>query len=551
MRLRSFLVLTAYFLLAATSTFGQSAPLLGVVWTPPADEDEAAAELLRMRAAGIQGVRTDLITSERLLETADTLGLRLFQELPLAFATTRTLTAALEPAGAQLRSALARAAAHPSARDFGLARHPDTGSPGACSYFEQLARLADEQPFPVRTYYVTRLIEADRCGSAVDYVLLDLRGETRPAQWLLRYRRAHPGTPVGVAALGTWVDLQAPPGLRVPHSAEAQARHLELALSDVLDDTTTAARALFVDRWQDVLAATPSAAYTLDYPRLRPFGLHTIEGEPRPAFNVVKGFYTGQQRAFAFPSGEPQSDRRPWLILLGWGMVVLLGTSYALSPRFRHMVPRYFVGHNFYQDAVREGRDQLLVPSVVLLLALGTATGLLAYITLETTRSELAFAALFSWLTPQLRELIVLPLSEPWTLIALVGSLDALLVVVWAAVLTAISQRRHALTPGQALILALWPRWPHLVVLAAAMAIPSLPEAAALPAVGVLILYWLLVGLTALIRTAFDFMAVTRVPFYLAAAGALANPAVLLLLGSALALLFARPEFEYLRRLLP
>ena len=62
----------------------QDALMQGVAWAAPEDIGSAAADLGAKRRMGVEAVRTHLVRDERLLAVADSLGLSLFQELPLA-----------------------------------------------------------------------------------------------------------------------------------------------------------------------------------------------------------------------------------------------------------------------------------------------------------------------------------------------------------------------------------------------------------------------------------------------------------------------------------
>ena len=197
------------------------------------------------------------------------------------------------------------------------------------------------------------------------------------------------------------------------------------------------------------------------------------------------------------------------------------------TPRFRHMVPRYFRAHNFYQDAVREGRDVLFGASMVLLAALGAAAGMTAYVVLQAVRREEAFVALFRGLPGWLQQLTLTLLAEPWGLIALCGVCYALVLVLWSGLLAVLSRRRYTLVGAQGRMLALWPRWPLLLVMAASMAVAGMPPAVAVEAALLLAAAWLAITLYALLRTLYDYTSVTRVPFWVPALLLVLNPLAL------------------------
>ncbi|PSQ80558.1 MAG: hypothetical protein BRD46_03935, partial [Bacteroidetes bacterium QS_8_68_15] len=223
-------------------------PLRGVVWHPPADEAQAVRALRRMRKAGVEAVRTPLIRREALLDAADTLRLRLFQDLPAAYLSAGELDEALPDLGWELERALLAARRHPSARHFGLLSRSDTSVPRVCEALAELSERAEEQgPSGVRTYYETPFIEHDRCTGAANLTLLDALNREDPQALLRRWQQARTDTTTvpadsvraGIGALGTWVD-PSDDGLRAPHSPASQARYFEEHLPLLLRDSMRA-----------------------------------------------------------------------------------------------------------------------------------------------------------------------------------------------------------------------------------------------------------------------------------------------------------------------
>lgn len=521
-------------------------PVPGVVWKVPDDLALAADDLEAMREAGFRAVRTGLITDEALLRLADTLGLQLYQELPIAYLPAAALADSLEAAGRLLEQALVRARRHASARHFGLARYVDTSNPAACAYFEQLAALVRAQGPPgSRTFYVTPLVEQDRCAAQVDLVLLNTLDMDDPAARVAAWRAAHPeGPAAGIAALGTWVRADSLRGLRVPHSPEAQARYLEERLPALLADSSLAA--LFLYRWREVGSGPPSPLRRLENPNRQGYGLRGPGNTPRPAFAVAAGILTGTQTVFAFPQGEAVQEGWSWRVLFGWLVVLMLGALYAGSPRFRVMVQRFFTARGFYREAVREGRDVLLGVSSVLLLALALSVGILTSLLLELLRGEEAFGLLYRWLPERVQELLATLLNDPALLVALIACVYALGLVLWTLVLLAAARRRYPLAPGQALMLVVWPRWPLLLLMVVALVLGTLPEAWVGPAALGLGLAALLVTVLAVLRTLVDYASVARVPAYQALLVGLGNPLVLLAVVAVFGSLEYGPEVQFL-----
>ncbi|QXD16950.1 hypothetical protein GQ464_008455 [Rhodocaloribacter litoris] len=526
------------FLLALLMPPAGAQPLKGVVWAVPASLEQAEEDLIRMHRAGVEAVRTGLIREERLLALADTLGLQLFQELPLDYLPARLLADTLAYARRTLQAAWRRSREHPSARHFGLARRSDTSHPAACAFFRSLATALPDTA-GVHLYYVSAFPDRDRCRDAVDFVLFDALDRLPPLPL---------GPRAGLATLGARVEAGAPPGLRNPHTPEAQARFLENHLATLLD-ARPAPVAVFVHRWRD--AGPGEGGPEPPDPYRRRYGLHDAGGRARLAFDVVAGLYTGRQRVFALPLGRPARPEVPWLRLLGWTVLTLIGLHYAASPRFRFMIPRYFLAHTFYCEAIREGRDVLPLASGLLLLAVAASVGMTAAVVLEAYREHAAVIAWLYWLPPALREVVAGLLAQPWLVVLLAGSLYVLALSLWAALLALMARRRRALTPGQTFMMVAWPRWTFLLLMLAAMVLAGNPPDDVRAAAPLLVVAWLGLTLLALLRTLLDFAHVTRsAPGHIVAVG-LANPLFVLGLPAVvlLPLLFG-PWLEFFRHLL-
>lgn len=495
-----------------------------MVWHPPDDVEEAHRDLVAMRGIGVDAVRTEIIFDERILTAADTLGIQLFQDLPLDYLSAAGLRDTLSYAARVLALALASAREHPSARHFGLARRSDTRTPASCRYFEQLAeQVRRDGPTGSRSYYLSAYPAGETCANAVDVVLLD----ARDADPRLRPAWQDPDRRTGIGAVGTWVDAGARRGHQHPHSPEYQARYLERYLRSLLADTAeTSPYAVFVDRWREVVRATPTAAQDLDAPYLCRYGLQTLSGARRPAYEVVAGIFTGRQTVFAFPEGPDWPSGSSWAILLGWSVFVLIGLCYASSPRFRIMIPRYFRARGFYREVIQEGRDLLLGISLALLLAESISAGIVGSVVLTSVRTTQAFGVLLHWMPLAVQDGTVALLRHPLLLVLLLGSIYALGIALWTTLLSFSTQGRRSLEPGQALMLVLWPRWTLLLLLVGAMLVAAPPDGTAAPFAFYLVGGWILLTLLAILRTLQDFVAVARISASRALLIGLVNPLV-------------------------
>jgi len=483
-----------------TSSSFQAAPTLGVVWTPPTSPNEAVDDLTRIHRVGATAVRLTRPPADTVATRADSLGLRLYVDLPVEAVPAARLSDRLSRAASTLDRLLSLAARHPSITHVGLVRSADTTVPDACDVLARWTDRVHARPPALQTYYVTPFAPAaDRCADAVDQPLVDLRGHPNPLDRWQRWKTQTDS--VGIGALGTWVDPDAASGLRVPHSADRQARYLETALSHLLDSARTAPPVVFVERWQDDAPILSS----------RHFGLHRADGSARPAARVVRGLYSGTQRAFAFPGGSPPAASYA-LVLLGWGLLALLGLAYAGSLFVRQTVVRYFTAPGFYRDALRDGRDLSPGTNGLLLGLVAASLGV------ATTRAAQLAAAhpdtmhVLAALPRSLRAVLAQGIEHPALagLVGGTGSLGVLLLWMGALVLAARLETRVSLAQG--LVLVTWPCWPVLGALPIALATgpgaPLSPHLFAFIALGGGALALVSVSL----RVLFDFWRTTEAP---------------------------------------
>ena len=467
----------------ASTTTGASALLeradstrLGVVWTPATPPDSAVSELRRIARSGVDVLRVSRLPSDTVAARADSLGLELYVELPVAYVSATDLSDALAGVDSTVKRLRGLGRRHRAITHVGLARGADTTVPTACNTLRRWTDRLQEGAASLRTYYVTPFRSGpDRCADAVDQVLLDLRGHPAPVARWQEWRSEAPE--VGLGAVGTWVRPSAGAGLRVPHSPERQARYLEDVFSQLLDSTRSRPSTVFVSRWRD--RASPRLAS-------RRYGLHDASGSPRPAARVLRGVYTGAQRAFAFPRG-PGPPAGPYgLVLVGWGLAALLGGLYAQNVFVRQTVVRYFAAPGFYRDALRDGHDLHPGANGLLLGIVATALGVTGACAARLAALAPATAHVLAALPAYMQSVLGGAVERPLVAGGLLGSCALGVLLIWMGALVLVARRRSRFSFSQGLVLVVWPCWP--VLLAVPPALAAGPEAPLAPSLFGLVL---------------------------------------------------------------
>jgi hypothetical protein len=489
--------------------------LRGMVWTPPAERSAAIADLRAMREAGVEALRIPLIDDGPLLRTTDLEQMALYVDLPVENLPAARLRDTLAFASRQMDALLALARQHPSIRGVGLAASSDTSVPAACGYFATLAEAAREAGLVA--YYRTRFIESDVCADQVDAVLLDARGRD-PVALLSRWRRHHE-TPAGIGSLGAEVRTGRPGGYLTRGTEAYQARTLEDDLRRLIRMEEPPA-GLFVHRWR-------GGAY----------GLHDEDGTARRAAEVVRGFFTGRQMVFAVDAGaEPAAP--PGAVaftVIGWLVAIFLVLLLTLAPRFRGLIPQYFMRHGYYRESLQRsaGLEGFAAAAVAIAVAVsaGLLNGVMVHAVAQTDILEVAAKGV----TEGRLETIQAALRQP-VFVALLGTLVyglwILINMVW---LLALAGKRHRIRPMQAGVLAAFSRWPLMVL--AILALLAAHGGDVLRWIPALLGLWAAIEFVAAARMLYDYGRVSRVPMPRAILAGMGVP--LLILAGIAAVLFA------------
>lgn len=512
---------------------------IGVVWDPPADLLQAEADLRAIRSMGFGAVRTHLLDRSELLDLADTLGLDVYQELAVQFLTASELTDTLGTVRGLLEDALAAADGHPSARHFGLAFAPASDDDGLCDLLDGLiARIRGRGAPDVRFYYVSWLPQSDRCSDRVDLVLLDDPIHDRPLRLLDRWSGVGD---VGLAAVGRRINPGAERGLLVEGSEERQALYFEEMLPELLGRDGLAITFLY--RWQDPGPTDLEAFHPAPFGSV--YGLQDEAGRARLARNVAEGLLARGQTSFRLLAGLPPKEGASWFVMLGWLVLATIAVMVAASPRFRAMIPRYFLAHGFYRHAIQEGRDVLTVLSTVMLVLLGLVIGLLGAQVTRMMTDAAPLHALWFRSGPDGRSAMNALLTDEPLLVLFIGSAGLLALVIWVFGWTIAGRSRTPLKPSQALATAVWPRWPMMLLLVAAMVVDGLDEETFRGSIEWMPAVWLAVAIWGTIRTNIDLSQIARVNPVATVILWFVSP-VVLLLAAAVTFMLMKPELAAL-----
>lgn len=466
-------------------TYGQMVPLKGVVWDTPVPP--TAQDLLKIHEAGVEAVRLPVITDHNLLHVADTLGLQLFQDLPIHFLPAPALLDTLEYAKNQLSLARQTYHLYPSAHHFGVSTKSDTSSPQACEYFKELAAWAPE----LTLYYTSAFIADDQCSSDVDLVLLDVHKEHDPVTLIEDWSRP---TPVGFSSIGQKVDPDKF-GLYQAHSPQSQARFLENHLPQLLEST---AKVIFVYRWQDT-GNTSSQ-----------WGLINVSGQERPAFDVLRGIYTGTQQIFAFDFGDRPRQAPPWPLILGLITCLLIALLSLWYDRFPNLMWKYAVNPHANRDTLY--RKSVLPPDVSLIYVItqGILLSAVVLILLEAFSGLLVVEAIAALMRPYILDLVSNLTSNFYLLVLIVITIHLIINLISYSLAALIARKLHGIPVEHFFTINAMNHTPLGAMLPMVMIAPALNRSQYDILAMVLAFSWAFLGIFCVIRGARSFATLTR-----------------------------------------
>jgi hypothetical protein len=524
--------------------YAQGRPLRGVVWDVPASQDEALRDLVEMSKLKIEAVRTSIIKSDTLFALADSLKLQFFQELPIAYLPAQRLLDQQLNAHKLLIEAIENSKKYASARHFGLAQFCDTADPEASSYFLDLMRVIRERGAAgTKGYYTTHLLHTDEMAGIVDFVLVSALDIPDPLKQVQLWKEYHPSNKAGLT-FGMGVQKDEVGGYLVPYSPEAQARYIESTLNQSM--TNKSLLVVFVSKWKD------GTAWEQDM-SLKPllhYGLKRADGKMRPAYEVMKGFYTDTQKVFAFKAGAQSITESLWAVVLAWIALVILMAAYIWSFRLQDMLPRYFFAHKSFQEYLGRTRDALMGTNGLLLTSFALCTGLAGAIICNLLLHSKGFAYFVNWLPLTFQQIITSSLPHAWGLTLFIGGFYAILIAISALLLFGIATiLGQTVTPQKTLMLVIWTQWykPVLLVLTLFFFLSDTPPSFTVSLW--LCIFWGVLAIGAFIQRLVDYAFIIKTPIGLVLGVGFLFFLIIGIIGWFLWLPHIQPEWDFMQHL--
>ncbi len=386
--LRGCVMIVVLSCLCTQNVHSQSKPLKGVVWDSP--EPPTVNDLINIREAGVEALQLPILEDISIVEAADTLGIKLFQDLSIRLLPTSPLLDTLEFAKSQLSRAKWMHLLYPSAHYYGISSRSDTSNPLSCEYFKELAAWAPN----LTLYYISAFVTEDQCSSYVDLILIDTRRISSPITILSDWQST---TPIGFTRLGKKVDSQSY-GLFHEFSPQSQARYLEDHLPELLESHL---EVIFVYRWKDVLSTSTQ------------WGLIDPYGAERPAHEVLKGIYTDTQNVFTFDFGKVPEQNVPWPLLMGWMSVILTLLVCLWYRRFPEVMLNYTMSKYPHRETLYRESTLLGGASFGFVIAQGVLISAVVLILIEAFRDLGMIEAVAILLRPHIIDRSVNLISNP------------------------------------------------------------------------------------------------------------------------------------------
>ncbi|MFT5143293.1 MAG: hypothetical protein ACI80V_001144 [Rhodothermales bacterium] len=472
------LLLLCLLLTAAPSA---SAQVVGTVWDPPADNASIVADLAVLVDLKMGAVRLPHDRPRWIIQAADTLGIAVYLEIAADFLT----TAQLADSAGYLSSQIAAIGRGVRPAAVGLGYAPQTSDPETCRL---LSGLSESSAVP--TYIVSWARAPDPCSSSVDFVIYD--GPLHRGRGVL--------------------------GEEASQDPHAQASLLVSRLEASLRGQPQGP--VFIHRLRDQRAPD---AFRSD-PGNPAFGLLAASGSPRPAASAVReALGVGKFVVDRPPATHPKTGTST-PVVVGWAIILTMLIAWARSPRFWPTVARYFAGHGFYRNAVRDGRDSLILVAGLVMVSVGAASGMIVARFSEVFVATRIFHIWWAWMSPAGRSFADGLSASGGRLGVFVALVVIGLSLMWLVVLHVAFGRRRGMKFVQLLVLVTMPRWLMLALVPFLMLSVGLQQETLTAVAPAFVALWLISAVWGPVRATIDISNVARVPLPLALLGLLASP---------------------------
>jgi hypothetical protein len=452
-----------------------------MVWDPPPDNASIRADLEVLAGLHIGAVRLPHDRPRWIVEAADTRGIAVYLEIGADFLTTAQLADSVGYLASQL-AAIGRGV-RPAAVGLGYA--PQTLDPETCRLLSQLSESSD-----IPTYIVSWTTAPDPCSASVDFVIYD--------------SPLHRGEEV----LGEVAD----------QDQHAQASALVARLEASLREQPQTP--VFIHRMRDQRG--PGAFRS--EPGNPAFGLLDTSGSARPSAAAVRAALVLGKFVIDRPPVTPSKARTSTPVLVGWTIILAMLLAWARSPRFWPTVARYFASHGFYRNAVRDGRDSLILVAALVLASVGAASGMIVARFSEVFVATRTFHVWWAWMSPAARSFADGLSASSGRLGLLVASVVIGLSLMWLVVLYIAFGRRRGMNFVQLLVLVTMPRWVMLVLVPFLMLSAGLPQETLTAVAPAFLGLWIVSAVWGPVRATIDISKVARVPLPLVMLGLFASP---------------------------
>lgn len=330
---------------------------IGVRWNIPQNHSEALIQLDTLRSLGVSTLEIKALPDNRIWNTIDSMGFRVYGQVPISFPLVKTLSEPDSILVNTISEYVHGYSARPSISAIGLFQYGAVHKAAFDTTLQPFVELIRES-FNGRLYYTTARGAPVAMDDHFDFKILESRVTNE----------IEPGTdftiPDTVQAPVT--DFLYSPG----NSLEGYLKPFK----NFLEETSTKGGTVFVR--SDWL-------------------FRMLEKHPEFA-GTVKLYHSDDEFIFPVPNENIERGANHSLIVLLLVLIwVLFAINYHLSPVYRKSLARYFSSHIFFVEDVMNRHIRSVGPSVIVLIQNMLLAGICAYSLGIILFSSLGFEAFF------------------------------------------------------------------------------------------------------------------------------------------------------------